>query len=297
MVKKKINEGLVKGKSKMTEVFLNPNRESKMTEPLPIQQMSVEDRITADTARWKAYQDESKEKEVSPKKRKKRIIKSIEKELPVYQYLKRYSGGDVFGKSDYPQVTRIDDNRVFISRVTDENGKYLRHSSKGAVDKENFKKNMTMHFEEEKAKHPLLEKATFINRQIEYLKGIDEDLKKDYGYDLNSLKILFEGEREGLFTEKATFTNKSQKAFEPKHRTDQLVHEFKVSAGIEELLTSKQLKGIAPKRYQKYLTLQVGNKGYKAPTKKELEKVITLLSGFPDAKTLAEDYLNKHYPE
>jgi hypothetical protein len=36
MVKKKINEGLVKGKSKMTEILLVPNTESRMTEPLPI---------------------------------------------------------------------------------------------------------------------------------------------------------------------------------------------------------------------------------------------------------------------
>lgn len=60
------------------------------------------------------------------------------------------------------------------------------------------------------------------------------------------------------------------------HREEQILHEARVAAGQETLLSSKQLKAIAANRYQAKLGL-IGKKG-KPPTNEEFDKLIKVAS-------------------
>lgn len=72
------------------------------------------------------------------------------------------------------------------------------------------------------------------------------------------------------------------------HRENQLVHQFKVEAGIEKEMSAKELKTISSKRYAAFLSLKNNE-----PTESEIKTVLFLLKPYPEALKKAMIALNK----
>lgn len=209
------------------------------------------------------------------------LNESVKEEFELINFISRYSGGNVYDKieSNYPEVRTIDEFRVFVSTKIDEYGKLYTYSPKGGINKSLFKDNFLNHFEEEKTKHPGLEKTDFINAQIEFIDTISVVLKKDYKYILNSLKRFFEGEAK---------LKEPQSKFS--HRERAIAHLLKVETGEAQRLPRKEQK---PKKFEQAfdsLNPKTKNKEnpYKEPTSKELENVILILEKETSPKALNE---------
>lgn len=72
------------------------------------------------------------------------------------------------------------------------------------------------------------------------------------------------------------------------HYENELVHQYKVAAGLEKNMTAKERKEISSKRYEAYLSLPK-----RVPTKSEIETVLFLLKPYPEALKEATIALNK----
>lgn len=127
-----------------------------------------------------------------------------------------------------------------------------------------------------------------MDADMSYLFGRDSEF--DRYYPDNWYKLIYDY----LVIVKDVFIDKlSGREREYTHREYCLAHEYKMSAYPENVkeLTAKEMKEISSKRYEAHQSLQKSHKKFRAVQKEELENTIKLLAAYPEAQTLASEYL------